>query len=133
MLEIAFGTKKVRPGTQAAATLAKRQARAWDLFRARNADVLEDVAGLERTDWFAKNSIDNSELYVQLGDGSIIGQGMLPASIPYGVLTIQNGHPVTTLGSVLENMGKVINRTGPQMGGLPTTRIKGSRRPQAWY
>lgn len=126
MLEIAFGTKKVRPGTQAAATLAKRQARAWDLFRARNADVLEDVAGLERTDWFAKNSIDNSELYVQLGDGSIIGQGMLPASIPYGVLTIQNGHPVTTLGSVLENMGKVINRTGPQMGGLPTTRITGS-------
>ena len=126
MLEIAFGTKKVRPGTQAAATLAKRQARAWDLFRARNADVLEDIAGLERTDWFAKNSIDNSELYVQLGDGSIIGQGMLPASIPYGVLTIQNGHPVTTLGSVLENMGKVINRTGPQMGGLPTTRITGS-------
>lgn len=124
-LDIAFGAVKVRPGTKRAADLAKRQARTWELFRARNADILEDVAAMERTDWFAKNSVDNSELYVQLGDGSIIGQGMLPASIPYGVLTIQNGHPTTTLGAVLENMGKVINRTGPQMGGLPTTQIAG--------
>lgn len=124
-LDIAFGSIKVKPGTKRAADLAKRQARTWELFRARNADILEDVAAMERTDWFAKNSVDNSELYVQLGDGSMIGQGMLPASIPYGVLTVQNGHPTTTLGAVLENMGKVINRTGPQMGGLPTTQIVG--------
>lgn len=126
-LDIAFGAVKVRPGTKRAADLAKRQARTWELFRARNADILEDVAAMERTDWFAKNSVDNSELYVQLGDGSIVGQGMLPEAIPYGVLTIQNGHPVTTLGSILENMGKVINRTGPQMGGLPTAQIVGGK------
>ena len=124
-LDLAFGATKVRPGTKRAEDLAKKQARIWDHFRARNADTLEDVAAMERTDWFAKNSIDNSELYVQIGDGSMIGQGMLPASIPYGVLTVQNGHPTTTLGAVLENLGKVINRTGPQMGGLPTTQISG--------
>jgi hypothetical protein len=124
-LDLAMGNVKVKPGTKRAKDLAEKQAVVWDHFRARNHDVLEDVAQLERTDWFAENSIDNSDIFIQQADGSILGQGLLPESIPSGVLTVQNGRPTTTLGVVLSNLGKVINRTGPQMGGLPTTRLEG--------
>jgi hypothetical protein len=123
-LDIAMG--RVKPKTRAMAkSLAEKQAVIWDHFRARNHDILEDVAQLERTDWFANNSIDNSQIFIQQADGSILGQGLLPASIPPGVLTVQNGRPTTTLGVVLSNLGKVISRTGPQMGGLPGTELAG--------
>lgn len=125
-LDLAMGNVKVKPGSKRSAILAQQQANLWEQFRARNHDILEDVAQLERTDWFAENSIDNSQLFIQQRDGSLIGQGMLPASIPPNVLTVQNGKPTTTLGLILENLGKVINRTGPQMGGLPTTQIRGA-------
>jgi hypothetical protein len=124
-LDLAMGNVKVRPGTKRAKELAEKQAIIWDHFRARNHDILEDVAQVERTDWFANNSIDNSEIFIQQADGSILGQGLLPASIPPGVLTVQNGRPTTTLGAVLSNLGRVINRTGPQMGGLPGTELVG--------
>jgi hypothetical protein len=32
---------------------------------------------------------------------------------------------MTTLAKILDNLGSVINRTGPQVGGLPTTQISG--------
>jgi hypothetical protein len=124
-LDLAMGNVKVKPGTKRAKDLAEKQAVIWDHFRARNHDILEDAAQVERTDWFAENSIDNSQIFIQQADGSILGQGLLPASIPSGVLTVQNGRPTTTLGVVLSNLGKVINRTGPQMGGLPGTELVG--------
>jgi len=124
---IAFGTKQVKAGTQAEGKLARRQEIIWDRFRTRNVDLLDDAAKREQGDWMAENSIENSQLFTHMADGTLVGQGMLPTSIPAATLTVQNGRVTTTLGTIIQNLGKVINRTGPQMGGLPTTQITGGR------
>jgi hypothetical protein len=73
----------------------------------------------------AANSVENSQIFVSLADGTRIGQGMLPASIAEGVLFVHNGRPTTTLGAILASLGKVATRRQSGMGGLPTSQITG--------
>ena len=125
LLPIAFGKVTAKPGTKRAKDLAAQQQVLWEQFRARNHDILAEVAEREKTEWFDANSVANSSLFTKMPDGTVIGQGMLPASIPVGTLYTHNGRVTTTLAAILDKLGTVINRTGPQMGGLPTTRITG--------
>lgn len=128
LMPIAFGKVTAKPGTKKAKDLATQQQILWEQFRARNHDVLAEVAQREKNEWFEANSVANSSLFTKMPDGTVIGQGMLPASIPVGTLYTHNGRVTTTLAALLDNLGKVINRTGPQVGGLPTTRIVGEAR-----
>jgi hypothetical protein len=124
-LRIAFNETKFQPGTAGSKKAATQQQIIWENFRARNHDVLAEVEERQRNQWFAKNSIENSSLFTKMPDGTVLGQGMLPTSIPVGTLYTHNGRPTTTIAALLDNLGKVITRTGPQMGGLPTARIMG--------
>lgn len=117
-LDIAMGRVK------STKTAAARQQVIWEQFRARNHDVLAEVVEREKNAWFEANSIANSEFFTKSANGTVIGQGLLPTSIPRGTIYTLNGRPTTTIALLLDNMGSVINRTGPQMGGLPTTRIE---------
>ncbi len=107
---------------------AARQQVIWEQFRARNHDILAEVVEREKNAWFEANSIANSEFFTKSANGTVIGQGLLPAGIPRGAVYTLNGRPTTTLALLLDNIASVINRTPPQMGGLPTTRIEGGLR-----
>lgn len=120
-LKVAMG--KVRSSKRA----AQQQQIIWENFRARNHDILAEVVERERNAWFEANSQAASEFFTKMPDGTVIGQGALPRSIPKGTIYTHNGRPMTSLAMLLDNMGSVINRTGPQMGGLPTTVITGGK------
>ncbi len=117
-LDIAMGKGKNTPAN------AARQQVIWEQFRARNHDILAEVVEREKNAWFEVNSIANSEFFTKAPNGTVIGQGLLPAGIPRNALYTLNGRPTTTLALLLDNLGSVINRTKPQMGGLPTSRIE---------
>jgi hypothetical protein len=113
MLDIAFGKTpldKVRayakPGETKAQAVARRQEAIWDKFRARNHDQLVAVKAQERADWLAVNSVPGSELFIRLEDGSFLGRGMLPEGFPAKAITVHNGRPVTTLGSMLDEFAR---------------------------
>lgn len=122
-LALAMGEVKVKPRTKRAADLAQKQARIWEQFRARNHDYMKDVAAAEREEWLAANSIPVSELYTVLPDGTALGQGMLPKSIPAGTLRMLNGRPVTTLGSIISKLSSVRIESGTR--GISGIRITG--------
>lgn len=124
-LRLAMGETKFKPGSAGSKKAAQQQQIIWENFRARNHDYLAEVVEREKNDWFTANSIENSEFFTKLPDGTVIGQGALPAAIPVGTIYTLNGRPMTTMAKILDNLGSVINRTGPQMGGLPTSQILG--------
>lgn len=127
-LRLAMGQTKFKPGSAGSRKAAQQQQIIWENFRARNHDYLAEVVERERNDWFAANSIEASEFFTKMPDGTVIGQGALPTAIPRGTIYTLNGRPMTTMAKILDNLGSVINRTGPQMGGLPTSRITGQTR-----
>lgn len=118
-LNLAMGRVK---STQKA---ARQQQIIWENFRARNHDILAEVVEREKNAWFESNSIAASEFFTKMPDGTVIGQGALPAGLPVGSIYTLNGRPMTTIAMLLDNMGSLIQRTRPQMGGLPTTRVAG--------
>ena len=124
-LRLAMGETKFKPGSAGSKKAAQQQQIIWENFRARNHDYLAEVVEREKNDWFTANSIEASEFFTKLPNGTVIGQGALPAAIPKGTIYTLDGRPMTTLAKILDNLGSVINRTGPQMGGLPTTQIRG--------
>jgi hypothetical protein len=125
MMRIAFNETKFKPGSAGSIKAARQQQMIWEDFRARNHDYLAEVVEREKSDWFTANSIENSQVFTKMSDGTVIGQGMLPASIPVGAIWTLNGRPTTSLAALLDNLGKVIQRPGPQVGGLPTSQITG--------
>lgn len=101
----------------------KRQEMIWADFRTRNADRLQEVSQLEKVDWEAANSIPNSELFKVMADGTPVGQGLLPKSIPAGTVRTQNGIPRTSLSAILENIGKVVQRAPRGLAATPETAV----------
>ena len=87
-----------------------RQEALWSSFRARNAERIKEVQELERLDWVSKNSIPASELFHVYENGTIIGAGNLPSFIPPGAVQTIDGKAVSTLGKILGNLGKVVER-----------------------
>jgi hypothetical protein len=124
-LRLAMGETKFKPGSAGSKKAATQQQIIWDNFRSRNHDYMAEVVERERNDWFATNSTQFSEFFTKMPDGTVVGQGALPAAIPRGTIYTLAGRPMTTLAKILDNLGSVINRTGPQVGGLPTTQIRG--------
>lgn len=124
-LRLAMGQTKLKPGSASSIRQARQQQIIWENFRARNHDILAEVVEREKNAWFETNSQPVSEFFTKMADGTVVGQGTLPTSIPKGTIYTSNGRPMTTLAMLLDNMGSVIQRTGPQVGGLPTTRIVG--------
>ena len=125
MMRMAFGETKFKPGSAGSVKAAQRQQMIWEDFRARNHDYLAEVVEREKNDWFTANSIENSQVFTKMANGTVVGQGMLPAGLPVGAIWSLNGRPTTSLAALLDNLGKVIERRGPQVGGLPTTQITG--------
>lgn len=124
-LRLAMGQTRFKAGSPGSVKAARQQQIIWENFRARNHDILAEVVEREKNAWFEINSPAASEFFTKMPDGTVVGQGALPASIPKGTIYTNNGRPMTTLAMLLDNMGSVIQRTGPQVGGLPTTRIVG--------
>jgi hypothetical protein len=128
MMRMAFGETKFKPGSTGSVKASQRQQMIWEDFRARNHDYLAEVVEREKNDWFAANSIENSQVFTKMANGTVVGQGMLPAGLPVGAIWSLNGRPTTSLAALLDNLGSVIERRGPQVGGLPTTQITGGTR-----
>ena len=114
-MAIAMGTAKtfkvyIRKGETKQMAMARRQSQIWDSFRARNEAKLKIIVDRERTDWVAENTIPNSEVFIKASDGTFLGRGELPASIPPGAIQVVNGRPVSSVGKMLDGIRSVINR-----------------------
>lgn len=119
-LGIAMGTTPIqkirayRKGTETKEqAVARKQSEIWDIFRARHHDELKAIRAQERSDWLSVNSIPGSELFIRLADGSYLGKGLLPDGFPVGAITVHNGRPVTTVGSVLDEIIKAGGQVSP--------------------
>ena len=114
-MAIAMGTAKtfkvyIRKGESKQMAMARRQSQIWDSFRARNEAKLKSIVDKERSDWIAENTVANSELFIKAPDGTFLGRGELPASIPPGSIQVVNGRPVSSVGKMLDSIRSVINR-----------------------
>jgi hypothetical protein len=110
-LDIAMGsaTTGVRAarGETKAQAFARRQQRVWEDFRVRNADLLEDVAARQKSEWDANYAIPDSRIFLS---SKIVGSGKIPLGIPQSALGSLNGIPTVNLAKLLSSIQSTIIR-----------------------
>jgi|688.fasta_scaffold22376_2 hypothetical protein len=116
-LRMAMG--EVKPKNEATSIKNRiAQDRLWDAFRTRNAEVLPKVEEMERRSWQEGIVEGESEIFKRFINNEVVGLGKLPASLPTTAITTHTGTPMTTLGSLIENLYRV-RQTRTDVGGGP--------------
>lgn len=84
-----------------------KQQQLWESFRLRNAETIGKLEKLEQEAWQGQLTEFGDEIYQQFANGMLAKAGILPDSIPTGMLTAHNGAVVTTLGKIIDNLPKI--------------------------
>ena len=139
LLDVAMGAApaaavRAMRGETKQQALARRQARIWEDFRARNESFIKDAEEAQKLDWDTKNNNPDSDLFLKIKQEPF-GVGKLPLGIPRSSITSMNGKPMIIMAKMLENIGSTIivepNRRTPGLGSLePMIMAEIRKRPR---